>query len=159
MPTDASILPRKKPSIFWWIGAAILVLLLVFIFQLFGPSPRIIVSPQTTFITEPLLPSGLPDFERYILDRSRQGVTPENNAAALVWPALWPGELSPNEYAVVAAELGLDAVPSGKQAIVPVYKRIKAWVRSRPRDDSEENPAPEIDRTCSVENLCVVSEL
>ena len=36
--------PRKKPSIFWWLGGAFLVLVLVFLFQLLGPSPPITLS-------------------------------------------------------------------------------------------------------------------
>ena len=54
----------------------------------------------------------MPDYERYLLERMRDGVTPQNNAATLIWPTLWPGELQPAEYEIVAAELGLTAVPS-----------------------------------------------
>ncbi len=140
--------PKKKPSVFWWIGGVFLLLVFVFIFQLFGPSPRIIVSPQTTYITTPLRPDGLPDYERSILERCREGVTAQNNAAALLWPAIWPGELSPKHYAAVAAELGLDAIPSQEDAAVPVSKFISNWSKSQgeastddgsggPQDESE----------------------
>jgi hypothetical protein len=133
--------PKKKPSIFWWIGGAFVVLLMLFVFQLFGPSPGIIVSPQTTRITSPLRPDGLPDFEQHVLDQMRAGVTPENNAAALLWPALWPGELDPPQYAPIAAELGLDSVPSPADAVVPVHKHIQSWVASQPpaSDDPDLN--------------------
>ncbi len=140
MSTEAPFTPpKKKPNIFWWLGGVFLLLLLVFFVQLFGPNPRIIVSPRTTYITGPLLPDGLPDYERYILDRSRDGVTPENNAAALLWPALWPGELDPPQYAAVAAELGLDTIPSQADAVVPVYKQITNWFRTQqlPSEDSD----------------------
>src|SRR6187399_444073 len=107
MSTDASFQPpRKKLSVFWWLGGIVLLAILLFVFQLFGPSPPIVVSPQTTYITAPLGPDGLPDYEKYVRDQSRQGVTPENNAATLLWPALWPGELDPSQAAAVSAELG-----------------------------------------------------
>jgi hypothetical protein len=122
-------LRHKKPSIFLWLGGAILILLLLFLYQLFGPSPRIIVSPQTTYITGPLRPDGLPDYEQHLLAELRAGVTPDNNAAALIWPAIWPGELSPPEYAPIAAELGLDKIPSQKDALVPIHRLVTALVK------------------------------
>src|SRR5690348_1098118 len=91
--------PKKKPSILWWIGDAFMLLILLFVFELFGPSPRVYVSPQTTFITEPLTADGSPDYTKYILNLYRDGVTPENNAASILWPALWPAELNPAQYA------------------------------------------------------------
>jgi hypothetical protein len=48
--------PRKKHSILWWIGGILVLLTMLFVVQLFGPSPPIVVSPQTTRITEPLGP-------------------------------------------------------------------------------------------------------
>lgn len=133
--------PRKKPSIFWWIGGVFLLLVLVFVFQLFGPSPRIIISPQTTHITTPLRPDGLPDYEAHILQQLREGVTPQNNAAALLWPAIWPGELSPKHYAAVAAELGLDAIPSPENAAVPISKVISNWLQSQQPDSANAGSA------------------
>ena len=92
MSTDVPFTPpKKKPNVLWWIAGLFLLLLLWFFFQLFGPSPPIIVSPSTTYITEPLSKGGLPDYEQYVLEMYRKGVTPENNAAVLIWPALWPG--------------------------------------------------------------------
>jgi type II secretory pathway pseudopilin PulG len=117
--------PKKKPSIFLWIVVAFLLLQLIFLFQLFGPAPRIYVSPKTTHIVEPLGLDSLPDYQQYTLNLYREGVTPENNAAALIWPALWPGELSPKEYAIVAKELGLDHIPSTADALVPIYKQVE----------------------------------
>jgi hypothetical protein len=126
MSTDAEFKPpRKKPSIFWWLGAAFLLLLLLFLFQLLGPSPPITLSRETTYITEPLQPNGMPDYERDILDRLRNGVTPQNNAAALIWPTLWPGEARPPEYAIIASELGLSSIPSQRDALVPIRQYLQ----------------------------------
>jgi hypothetical protein len=113
--------PRKKRSILWWIAGFFFLLLLLFFYQLFGPNPAIFVSKQTTFITEPLAANGLPDYEQYVLDISREGVTPENNAVALLWRALFPGEVDPQFHAAVAAELGLDEIPLEEDALTPLH--------------------------------------
>lgn len=137
MSTDAPFKPpRKKHSVMWWIGGLFFLLFLFFLLQLFGPNPPIVVSPATTFITEPLAANGLPNYEQYILQKSREGVTPENNAAALLWPALWPGELDPPQYAAVAAELGLNGIPSTDDALQGLYSkttqaRIADWLRKQ----------------------------
>lgn len=132
MPTDAPFIPpKKKPSIFWWLGGAFIILIFIFILQLFGPSPRIYVSPQTTYITDPLGADGLPDYEQHILNVYRDGVTPADNAASLLWPALWPGELSPADYAAVAAELGLDHIPAKSETLVPIFKRISTLMNEK----------------------------
>jgi hypothetical protein len=125
--------PRKKRNILWLIAGLFLLLLGVFFFQLLGPDPRIIISPQTTYLTEPLAPNGLPDYECYVLERYREGVTRENNAAALIWKALWPGELSRGDYAAVAKELGLSQIPSQQEAVEPIWgkvnqKRVADWL-------------------------------
>ena len=109
--------PKKKISIFWWLGGLALVLGAVFLFQLIGPSPRIIISKQTTYITTPLLPNGLPNYEEYVRQKLREGVTPENNAAALLFQALWPSGLDPKQYGAVADELGLSEIPSAESAL------------------------------------------
>lgn len=116
---------RKKPSVFWWIVAAFFLVILFFLVQLFGTSPRIEVSPQTTYVTSPLRADGLPDFEAYIRDRARSGVTPQNNAAAVIWPMVWPGELSPNQCQPVARELGIDAFPPASAALLPIWKALR----------------------------------
>jgi hypothetical protein len=122
MSTDAPFKPpRKKHSVLWLIGGLFFLLLVFFFFQLFGPNPRIVVSKQTTFITEPLGPDGLPDYEQHVLNRLRDGVTPENNAVALLWQALFPADVDPKFHAAVAAELGLDDVPLESEALASYY--------------------------------------
>jgi hypothetical protein len=142
MSTDpAYIPPRKKHSVMWWLGGIFLLLLFLFIFQLLGPNPRIIVSPQTTYITEPLGPDGLPDYEKYVLDLYREGATPENNAAIPLLRALWPGELDPSQYAAVVTELGLEQIPSGDEALVQLHDktnrdRVAEWLLERAGADA-----------------------
>jgi len=81
----------------------------------------------------PLRPDGTPDFEKYVLELYREGITQENNAAVLLWQAMWPGEYEPQHYAAVAKELGLDQVPSQEDALQPLYsmenrRRVAAWL-------------------------------
>jgi hypothetical protein len=73
----------------WSIGALV-VAVVAFFYQLFGPSRMVVVSRQSTFITEPLGNDGLPDYVEYYRRISREGVTPENNAAVLLWQAVGP---------------------------------------------------------------------
>jgi hypothetical protein len=138
--------PRKKVNILWWIGGAFFLLVLLFFLQLLGPNPRIVVSRETTFVTEPLGTNGLPDYERYVMETGREGVTPANNSAVLLWQALWPGELSPQHYAPMAAELGLLQIPSTAEAlVVPSRKafreKLNNWLIEQP--GSEGVGAPE----------------
>jgi hypothetical protein len=145
--TNASYTPpRKKRSVMWWVGGVFVLLAFLFFFQLFGPNPRIIVSPQTTYITKPLGPDGLPDYERYLLDLYREGVTPENNAGVLLLKALWPGELDPSQHAAVVTELGLEQIPSRDEALVRLHdevnrQRVAVWVGEQVASQDKSAPA------------------
>jgi hypothetical protein len=138
-PTDTSFTPlRKKRNVAWWIVGLIAMLLFYFVFQLFGPNPPIIISRETTYITEPLGADGLPDYERYIRELSRKGVTPANNAAVLLWQAMWPGGLDAEDYDIVAAELGLEEIPDSNAALEPLYRganveRMQSWLAKQNR--------------------------
>src|SRR5204863_8463488 len=121
----------KKPSVFWWISGAFVLLAILFFYQLFGPNPAIEISRQTTRITGPLRSNGLPDYQKYVVDRWRDGVTTENNAATLLWPAICTTGLDPQDYAAVSAELGLKTILSKDDAIEPIDKRIQRWLKSQ----------------------------
>jgi hypothetical protein len=147
---DPFIPPKKKPSIFWWLGGAFVLLVMLFFFQLFGPSPPITISKQTTYVTDPLLPSGLPNYEEYIRRKLRDGVTRENNAAVLLFEALWPSELAPDQYEAVATELGLNEIPSADSALKSVHgdanrKRIADWLPKPTQDEVDAGMEPHVD--------------
>src|SRR3954454_6659910 len=108
----------------------------LFLLHFFWPEPPIVVARDTTYITEPLRPNGLPDYEKYILEQSRKGITPDNNAAVLIWQALWPNSLEARDYESMKAELGLKEMPSPHDALQLVYgdankKRVKRWLREQ----------------------------
>ena len=114
--------PKKRYRFVLWIGGIVVALLLVFLWQLFGAHPKIVISPQTTFITAPLRANGMPDYAQWLLENERKGVTPENNAAVLLWQALWSGALEKKHYKLICDELGIDPVPSKEESVQSIYE-------------------------------------
>jgi len=116
---EPEVAPRKWPKLKICLGL-LLFFIAWFLYQLFGPNPQITVSKETTYITEPLGLDGLPDFPAYLLERDSKGVTPENNAAVLIWQATWPGDLDPQDQTLLAEALGMESVPSEEDSLVEV---------------------------------------
>ena len=102
--------PRRFKLI-WFVLLLIGVGLVTLGVWVFGPNTPIAVSNATTYILSPLGPDGLPDYGAYLLDQSRSGVTPANNAAVPIWQASWPGGLSENDYRPMCAALGMEIPP------------------------------------------------
>jgi hypothetical protein len=128
--------PRKKRSALWWIAGLFVLLLVWFCFQLLGPDPQLIVSRPTTFITQPLRPNGLPDYERYVLELNRSDVTQQDNAAVLLWQALQGDSVDPAKTKALRAELGVASDAAKYPALESAYhdkfeKRIFAWIRGQ----------------------------
>ncbi len=98
----------KKRKIIIGIVCLLLVFVGWFVYQLVGPSPGIVVSKQTTWLTEPLADDGLPDYATWLLDQQREGVTPDNNAAIPFLQAMWPAELLPEHQGVICDEIGME---------------------------------------------------
>lgn len=127
-------LTRRK-LVGWIIGVAVLCLAWFF-YSLLGPNPPIIVSRETTYITEPLGDDGLPDYVAYWVQQASDGVTPENNAAVLIWQALWPGDLEQKYWQPFCDALGLPEVPSADESLVPpfsesVRQQVATWLADR----------------------------
>ena len=57
------------------------------------PKVAVTVSKDTTYITEPLRKDGSVNYIAALNERTRQGVTLENNASVLFWQAVGPGEI------------------------------------------------------------------
>ena len=128
-----------------WIALGFLVLLVaLFLLQLFGGSFQIVVSKQTTYITVPLAPDGLPDYKAHIIQQDSQGVTPENNAAVLIWQATWPGELAQKHWLLMANALGMKEVPTGEDSLVTVHSnQVREQVSAELTDRYSQNLAGE----------------
>jgi hypothetical protein len=56
------------------------------------PAGRFTISRETTWITEPLTSDGFPDYLERFNQKNSQGVTPQNNAAAVIWQIVGPPE-------------------------------------------------------------------
>lgn len=59
------------------------------------------ISPETTYVTEPLDKHGYVDYVTALNQRIGRGITPENNANVLIWQAIGPrpeGGTLPDEY-------------------------------------------------------------
>ena len=65
------------------------------------------VSPETTFLTEPLHGDGLPDYVEYLHQQIMKGVTPENNGAVPFWQAAGSNAISPEQRAWYFEQLGM----------------------------------------------------
>ncbi len=88
-----------------------------FIYQLLGPNPQLVIAEDTTWLTEPLADDGLPDYAKWLLDKQREGVTPENNAAIPFLQAMWPAEIDEEHQKLVCDEIGMKVpVQSGMTA-------------------------------------------
>ena len=113
------------------------------------------VSPETTYITEPLDVQGYVDYPAALNERLAQGVTPETNANVLIVRALGPrpegAELPPEFY----RWLGIDPPPDEGEYLLSWDKFFQAHLKDLPieveppgwfddlfRDESDELPAP-----------------
>lgn len=99
----------------------VLVLLVLFVCWVLWPGPSIDVLPRTTFVIEPLGPSGLPDYERFLLESGGEHIPLEDNAAVLLWQACWPAVLSKEEADLMRSALGGMEAPLIDQVLTPVY--------------------------------------
>jgi len=81
-----------------------------------GRESPIVVSPDTTLITEPLGSDGLPDHPRQALLLAGRGIRPDDNAAVPLLGCFWPLELDDRELSAVCLDLGVvkpDHPPTG----------------------------------------------
>ena len=150
MPGDAIPNPHWKRKRLRWLAAAVLLLLAWFCWQLFGPNPPIVVSRETTYITEPLLPSGRPDYRKYVEQKLRDSVTPENNAAVLLWQTMGPGtsgdSLKKDEWDTLQKELQIPTAEQSVDYLPQIYCRanrraIAAWLHQQGRLRGTESAA------------------
>lgn len=124
---------RFERPYLWFSLLALLLLAGGFVWQCIGPTPAINVSRETTYITTPLRADGMPDYERYVLDRQRDGVTPENNAAVLLWQAMGPVEQQVEDFDVVCREIGIGTLPPSEEFLREAHDdkwqwRLQQWL-------------------------------
>ncbi len=74
-------------------------------------NPRIRISKETTYLEGPLTDDGYVDYIAAMDERLSEGVTPENNAAVLLWQCWGPRGLSAVNQEEFFARLGMDVPP------------------------------------------------
>ena len=130
----------KPATHLFWLGLAVFFLSVLTLGTLvLGPSSPIVISYETTRILSPLRSNGLPDYAAHVNQVSSVGVTPDNNAAVLIWEATWPGELNRDDYGPFCSALGMKRIPSKANALVGLghpatRKRISRWLEVRQQD-------------------------
>lgn len=84
--------------------------------------PRITISKETTYITEPLDADGFPDYVEAVNRRLSEGVTPENNAAVPLFRACGPKEIPRSLRAEFFKRLGIAPLPAEGDYLVEIYE-------------------------------------
>lgn len=102
------------------------------------PKPKITISKETTYITEPLRPDGYPDYVAALNQRMSEGVTPENNAAVLLQRAFGPGQIPENLRRGYFKQLGIEPLPETGDYLVSRAEVIKRWRASHPATAAED---------------------
>lgn len=88
-----------------------------------GPQKLITISKETTFITEPLDEQGFVNYVQAINDRMKpEGITPENNAAVLIWQAIGWAEADEEWVNSHANALGVPPIPKNGDYLVNLYQ-------------------------------------
>ena len=93
------------------------------------PAPKITISKETTWATEPLRPDGFVDYMAVVNRRFGQDVTVENNACVLLYQAMGPspeGKRQPDRFFQL---LGMEPLPDeGKY-----FQSLANWIREQPK--------------------------
>jgi len=122
MDAETVAAPRRWWQDLRWITAVVVTAFVSsLLWGLFGPEPRIIVSQDTTFITEPLRPDGLPDYRSRVLDLIGRGTPPEDNAAVAILHAAWPMDLDPQQLTALCRGLGIPDTPPDVAPLVATW--------------------------------------
>ncbi len=122
---------RRHPvwTIFTGMSALVLLLAAIAIWVNFGQGwPVIRVSRETTYITGPLKPNGMPDYVAAINERMREGVTPETNAMVLLQRAVGP---RPDNMEIEFSEqtseaMGVPPLPVAGNYLIPRAKFMES---------------------------------
>ena len=114
-----------KAGLIRWIKWTVIVSAVGFVvgerlWAFFSPSPALVISPATTWITEPLAPDGLPDFFQAFLALEPRGIPAESNAAAAVWELIPSNKSSDNVIDHSPAHLSAaDRLPAAERLVMP----------------------------------------
>lgn len=98
-------LPKRRRYRIYLYLLSILIILVAIDLLLVRIGRHITIAKDTTYITSPLKPDGTPDYFQAIDDQRAAGVTPTNNAAMILIPLVYSGQLMDEEKAEVFQKL------------------------------------------------------
>lgn len=149
---DGESTSKNRSGCFWplfavtWLSVkGLLIVLAIFggavwpLWSAFHPLKPLIISRETTLITEPLAADGLPDYARFVLDRQREGVTPENNGAVPFWKAMGPSNIDQEYREILFDEIG-SPIPSEEGSLIKLSDdttllRVGEWLANEWGDE------------------------
>lgn len=101
------------------------------------PRPRLTLSREVTFFTEPLAADGLVDYAAALNARFGKGVTPENSVAVALLGILGPDtDLDGKEFGELCADLGIAPLPKDGDYFVPLNRFVDKLTDEFYRDRS-----------------------
>ena len=110
--------------------------------------PPVTISRETTYISAPLRPDGLPDYIAALNQRSSEGVTPENNVMTLFWQAVGPGEIDEEHREEYFRLLGIPEPPEQGDYFITSDKHEKTilarWAARQSPDEAIGEQDPEM---------------
>lgn len=81
---------RLFKRLHFWIAAFVALTMAVFIYAAWPGKSTFTISPETTYVTEPIDAQGYVDYPTALNQRLSEGVDPKQNAMVLIWQALGP---------------------------------------------------------------------
>ena len=121
----------------WWLMVLVGAVALL-VYAAWPGRSTFTISPETTYITEPLDENGQVDYQAALNERLGRGVTPETNANVLIWQALGPhpeGATMPPAY---FQWLGVESPPDDGEYFFDSDKYFNAFLKDRPEPMPDE---------------------
>jgi len=122
-----------------WVLGGLLALLIAYCLYAYWPCEnKITISPETTYLTEPLNPDGTVNYVAAIDLRIREGVTDENNAAPLLIRAAGPTVLMEDILPLSLKELGMEELPPDGAYLIGWRKFVREYAAREDMDPEEQ---------------------
>jgi hypothetical protein len=140
-----------RRSTLQWVAEGLMLWLAVS--RAVAAEPKITISKETTFITQPLRSDGTPDYVAALNHRMSQGVTPDNNAAVLLIKAFGQEDLSDSLHAELCKSLGIEPLPKQGNYFVDATVAIRRWRVAEPqklRNMTDDQISKQIERASEI---------
>lgn len=136
---------KRRWRVFWISIASMISLTVLWFVVTYYSDPYIHLSKETTVITEPLKPDGVPDYLAVINKLKKpKGITPETNSAVVFWKAIghdFEG-YHPTQKEKYLRELGMKELPAAgryfiwlEQFVSRNPSVIEGWLQNNDEDD------------------------